>query len=83
MVPPNKMNQFNGLDILLLQDEAVTWDLLGQGAGILSFKSQRKLIPEDMSNVASDGKLGKRHPTSVQQKEETNNDYGIVDYTKH
>lgn len=32
---------------------------------MLSFRSQMKLIPEDLSNVASEGKLGKRHPDSI------------------
>lgn len=32
---------------------------------MLSFKSQIKPIPEDLSNVTSEGKLGKRHPDSV------------------
>lgn len=31
---------------------------------MLSFKSQRKLIPEYSSNTTSDGMLGKRHPDS-------------------
>jgi hypothetical protein len=37
---------------------------------MLSFRSQRKLIPEDVSNVASEGKLGKRHPASAPAKGE-------------
>jgi hypothetical protein len=53
----------DGLDILLLHD-ADNWDVDGHGAGILSFKSQMKLIPEYWSNVASEGKLGRRHPDS-------------------
>lgn len=31
---------------------------------MLSFKSQRKLTPE-LSNIASEGKLGKRHPDAI------------------
>lgn len=31
---------------------------------MLSFKSQVKLMPENWSNVASEGKLGRRHPDS-------------------
>ena len=41
---------------------------MGHGAAMLSFRSQRKLIPEVGSNVASEGKLGKRHPASVSAK---------------
>ena len=48
-----------------MHDEAGIWEVDGQGAGMLSFKSQRKLTSEDSSNVASDGKLGKRHPDSI------------------
>lgn len=48
-----------------MHDEAGNWDEEGQGAGMLSFRSQMKLIPEDLSNVASEGKLGKRHPDSI------------------
>ena len=32
---------------------------------MLSFRSQMKLMPEDLSSVASEGKLGKRHPDSI------------------
>ena len=45
-----------------MHDEAGSSDRLGHGAGILSFRSQMKLIPENLSNVASEGKLGRRHP---------------------
>jgi len=48
-----------------LHDEAGTCNVVGQGAGMLSFRSQRKPTPEDVSNVASDGMLGKRHPASA------------------
>lgn len=34
---------------------------------MLSFRSQIKLIPEDLSNVASEGKLGRRHPDSARK----------------
>lgn len=51
-------------DILLLHDDADDWDEEGHGAGILSFRSQIKLIPDDLSSVASEGKLGRRHPDS-------------------
>lgn len=37
----------------------------------MSLRSQRKLIPE-VSNVASDGILGKRHPYSVTQNNKGN-----------
>lgn len=56
------------IHILLLHDWVGNWEVEGQGAGMLSFKSQRKLIPEDWSNVTSDGKLGKRHPDSIKSK---------------
>lgn len=32
---------------------------------MLSFRSQMKLIPVTLSRVASEGKLGKRHPDSI------------------
>lgn len=50
--------------ILLLQEDDGACDAFGHGAAILSFRSQVKLIPENGSNVASDGKLGRRHPDS-------------------
>lgn len=56
--------QTNKGDLLLLQDDAVIWDVEDHGAGIWSFRSQTKLIPEDGSNMASDGRLGRRHPNS-------------------
>jgi hypothetical protein len=49
----------------LLHDEVVTWDVEGQGAGILSFRSQRKVTPVVLSKIASEGKLGNRQPDSV------------------
>lgn len=48
-----------------MHDEAGTLDVVGQGAGMLSLRSQRKLTPEDVSKVASEGMLGKRHPASA------------------
>lgn len=51
--------------ILLLHDEVGNWFGEGHGAGMLSFRSQRKLRPADRSNTASDGKLGKRHPVAT------------------
>lgn len=42
---------------------------MGQGAGMLSFRSQRKLTSEDVSNVASEGVLGKRHPASAPEED--------------
>lgn len=50
--------------LLLLHDDAVIWDVEDHGAGIWSFRSQTKLIPEDGSNMASEGRLGRRHPNS-------------------
>lgn len=47
-----------------MQDDAVIWDVEDHGAGIWSFRSQTKLIPEDGSNMASEGRLGRRHPNS-------------------
>ena len=61
------MYHFNRLNIHLLHDEVANWDVEGQGAGILSFRSQRKLIPV-LSNVASEGKLGNRQPAAVYGK---------------
>lgn len=55
--------------ILLLQEEARIWVGEGQGAGMLSFKSQRKLRPVELSNTASVGKLGKRHPDSTPERD--------------
>lgn len=51
--------------ILLLHDEAGNCKVAGQGAGILSFKSQTKLTPVDWSKTTSDGMLGRRHPDST------------------
>lgn len=63
---PLKIRQnLNKVYVHLLHDEAGTWEVEGQGAGILSFRSQRKLMPEVLSNVASEGKLGNRQPASV------------------
>lgn len=50
-----------------MHDEGDIWVADGQRAGMLSFKSQRKLGPEDLSNVTSDGRLGRRQPDSVQE----------------
>lgn len=36
---------------------------------MLSFKSQRKLRPVELSNTASVGKLGKRHPDSTPERD--------------
>lgn len=55
------------LNILLLHDGDGNWDEEGHGAGMLSLRSQIKLIP-DLSNVASEGKLGRRQPDSVVKK---------------
>ena len=66
------MNILSEFDVLFLHEEAETRDVSGHGAGILSLRSQRKLIPEEMSNVASDGLLGKRHPTSVPENDKRN-----------
>lgn len=54
-------------NILLLHDEAGNCEVAGHGAGMLSFKSQRKLTPADWSKTTSDGKLGRRHPDSTSQ----------------
>lgn len=35
---------------------------------MLSFRSHKKLIPEKLSNVASEGKLGRRHPDTIQEE---------------
>lgn len=53
-----------------LQVEAEDWVDEGQGAGMLSLRSQVKLIPVSWSNIASDGKLGNRQPDSLNQKEQ-------------
>lgn len=53
-----------------LQVEAEDWVEEGHGAGMLSLRSQVKLIPESLSNIASDGKLGNRQPDSLNQKEQ-------------
>lgn len=53
------------MNILLLHGEVGINKEEGHGAGILSLRSQRKLIPENLSKVASDGKLGKRQPDSI------------------
>ena len=63
------INRHNKWDILLLHDDADNWDEEGHGAGILSFRSQMKLIPDDLSSVASEGKLGRRHPDSIPEKD--------------
>lgn len=52
-------------DVLLLQEGNCTMESDGQGAAILSLRSQMKLIPEVESNIASEGKLGKRQPDSA------------------
>lgn len=54
-----------GIHIHLLHDLEASWDVEGQGAGILSFRSQRKVTPEVLSKIASEGKLGNRQPYSV------------------
>lgn len=64
--PSNKSQ--NRSNILLLHDEAGNCEVVGQGAGMLSFKSHRKLTPADWSNTTSDGKLGRRHPDSTPTK---------------
>lgn len=60
-------------NIRFLHDEGGNWDIDGQGAGMLSFKSHTKLIPIILSSIASDGKLGKRHPETTTTKRTTNN----------
>lgn len=55
------------MNIQLLHDWVGNRDEEGHGAGMLSFRSQIKLIPEDLSNVASEGKLGRRHPDSARK----------------
>jgi hypothetical protein len=37
---------------------------------MLSLRSQVKLIPVSLSNIASDGRLGNRQPDSLNQKEQ-------------
>lgn len=83
-----KMKSFSNIDyilaatstlreyILLLHDEAGRSDGSGHGAGILSFRSQMKLIPENLSNVASEGKLGRRHP-DTKSSEKRNTYYAL------
>ena len=53
-----------------LQVEAEDREDEGHGAGMLSLRSQVKLIPVSLSNIASDGKLGNRQPDSLNQKEQ-------------
>lgn len=60
-------------NIHFLHDEAGNWDIDGQGAGMLSFKSHTKLIPTVLSSIASDGKLDKRHPETIPTERTTNN----------
>lgn len=45
-----------------MQVKAGTEELDGQGAAMLSFRSQTKPIVEVLSFVASEGKLDKRQP---------------------
>ena len=54
---PNKHARF-------LHVEADEDEEEGHGAGMLSLRSQVKLIPVSWSNIASDGKLGNRQPDS-------------------
>lgn len=49
----------------MLHDEVGSSEVIGHGAGMLSFKSHWKLTPEELSNTKSDGKLDKRHPDST------------------
>jgi len=53
-----------------LQVEAEDREDEGHGAGMLSLRSQVKLIPVSLSNIASDGRLGNRQPDSLNQKEQ-------------
>lgn len=53
--------------LLLLQEDDGSYDFEGQGAATLSLRSQTKLIPEVLSYVASEGKLGKRQPDSKEK----------------
>jgi hypothetical protein len=46
------------------RDRDVNEDDEGQGAAILSLKSHVKLMPVELSNITSPGKLRSRHPTS-------------------
>lgn len=48
----------------LLHDEADGFKEDVHGAAMLSFRSHVKLIPEEGSNDASEGILGRRHPDS-------------------
>lgn len=53
-----------------MQVEVGTLDLEGQGASMLSLRSQTKPIPEVLSYVASEGKVGKRQPDSKENTDE-------------
>lgn len=48
-------------------DKDVIEDDEGQGAAILSLKSHVKLMPDELSNITSPGKLRSRHPTTNKQ----------------
>lgn len=53
------------LGLHLLQEDGGLNEADGHGAAMLSFRSHIKLIPEVLSNVASEGMLGRRHPDSI------------------
>lgn len=50
------------LDVLLLHEDGSGYDVEGHGATMLSLRSQMNPIPEVLSNIASEGRLGKRQP---------------------
>lgn len=56
--------RFSNSGILLLQKETGLEDEEGQGAAMLSFRSQMNPTPEVVSHVTSEGKLGRRQPDS-------------------
>lgn len=58
--------------ILLLHVDGGSENEEGHGAAMLSFRSQMKLTPEVLSNVASVGRLGRRQPYSKTKKEKSN-----------
>lgn len=63
-----KKNETLISNLLLLQDDGGSENEEGQGAAMLSLRSQMKLTPEVLSNVASEGKLGRRQPYSKRKK---------------
>lgn len=59
------------MNILSLQELAGTKEDEGHGASMSSLRSQMKLITEDLSNVTSEGALGKRQPESRESEYST------------